>query len=157
MKALIDAVGPKRWQAVRRFVGGFYLVMAGINAGVVLTDPMAYEHFADGASLPFVVRGWADIVMAAPTFWILLLATGELVLGVLLLRGGLGARVGWVGVLVFHVLLMFFGPGTWLWCLPVLAILTPIARADWAALGAVEEPGAAGTFAPDHLDTGSGD
>ena len=157
MQTLLNALGPKRWHAVRRFVGGFYLVMAGLNAGVVLTDPTAYESFADGAALPFVVHAWADIVMSAPTFWIMLLAAGELVLGVLLLRGGLGARVGWVGVLLFHVLLMLFGPGTWLWCLPVLAMLTPIARADWAALGATEEPGTAGTFAPEHLDTGSPD
>ncbi len=39
----------------------------------------------------------------------------------LLLRGGPAARAGWAGVLVFHVLLMSFGFGFWLWSIPVLA------------------------------------
>lgn len=134
LRPFLRAVPQVRWQQVRRFVGGFYLTMAGVNAGMVLADPTDYQYFAEMAALPFVSRAWTDVVMADPTFWILLLAAGELLLGVLLLRGGPGARVGWVGVLVFHVLLLFFGPGSWLWCLPVLAILTPIARADWPAL-----------------------
>jgi hypothetical protein len=119
---------------MRRIVGAFYLTMGGINAGIVFADPETYRHFADGAYLGFVTRGWNDIVMANPSFWGLLLATGEIALGALLLCGGRAARVGWVGVLVFHVLLMFFGPGIWLWCLPVLAVLVPVARADWPDL-----------------------
>ena len=119
---------------IRRFVGGFYLTMAGINAGLVFADPTSYQHFADGAYLDFVGEQWNGIVMANPAFWGLLLATGEVVLGVLLLSGGPAARIGWVGVIAFHVLLMLFGPGIWLWCLPALAVLVPAARADWPQL-----------------------
>lgn len=121
--------------SVRRAVGGFYLVMGGINAGIVAADPETYRTFADGSFLPFVTRAWRDVVMGAPHLWFLLLAAGEVTLGVLLLRGGRGARVGWAGVLLFHVLLMSFGFGFWLWSVPALAVLVPVARADWPRLG----------------------
>ena len=41
--------------------------------------------------------------------------------------------VGWVGVLLFHVLLMLFGPGFWLWSVPALALLLFLARRDLGA------------------------
>jgi hypothetical protein len=124
---------------IRRFVGGFYLTMAGINAGIVFADAHGYQHFADAAALDFVRQQWNDIVMANPSVWGLLLATGEIVLGVLLLSGGASARIGWVGVIGFHALLMLFGPGIWLWCVPALAVLVATARADWPQL-AVSQP-----------------
>jgi hypothetical protein len=74
--------------------------------------------------------------MPHPHAWFLALAVGEVVLGLLLLRGGPAARVGWTGVIAFHVLLMAFGFGIWVWCLPALAFLVPAARADWPALAA---------------------
>jgi len=101
-----DHPNARRARKIRWFVGGFYLTMAGINAGLVLADPHSYQHFADGAYLDFVTEQWNVIVMANPARWGLLLAAGEILLGVLLLSGGQAARVGWVGVIVFHVLLM---------------------------------------------------
>ena len=118
----------------RRFVGGFYLTMAGINAGIVFADATSYRHFADASYLPFVTRMWHDVVMAHPSLWGLLLAGGEVVLGTLLLNGGRAAQAGWLGVIAFHVLLMPFGFGIWLWSLPVLALVIPTARIDWPAL-----------------------
>ena len=125
-----------RAAAVRRFVGGFFLVMAGINAGIVVGDPHTYRTFADGSWSSFVTEAWHDVVMAHPLAWILLLAAGEVTLGVLLLQGGPAARAGWAGVVAFHVLLMSFGFGFWLWSVPVLAVLVPCARADWSSLAA---------------------
>ena len=94
-----DQLGPRarRARGIRRFVGGFYLTMGGINAGIVFADPQTYQHFADTAYLDFVTQQWNDVVMANPSFWGLLLAAGEIVLGALLLHGGPAARVGWVG------------------------------------------------------------
>jgi hypothetical protein len=60
---------------------------------------------------------------------------GELTLGLLLLAGGTWARVGWVGVIAFHVALMLFGWGFWIWSVPVLVFLVVAARRDWPALG----------------------
>ena len=139
----------RRVRKIRRFVGGFYLTMAGINAGLVFADPGSYQHFADGAYLDFVTEQWNVIVMANPTFWGSLLAAGEILLGVLLLSGGSAVRVGRVGVIAFHVLLMLFGPGTWLWCIPALAVLVLAARADWPQL-AVAEPTKARHVQPAH-------
>jgi len=130
-----------RARRIRRFVGGFYLTMGGINAGIVFADPQAYQHFADGAYLDFVAEQWEAIVMANPAAWGLLLAVGEICLGTLLLHDGRAARIGWVGVLSFHVLLMLFGPGIWLWCIPVLAVLVPVCRTDWPQLADVRTSG----------------
>ena len=123
-----------RASAVRHFVGGSYLVMGGINAGIVAGDPETYRPFADAAYWSFVTDTWHDVVMARPTLWLLLLAAGEVVLGLLLLRGGPAARAGWLGVIAFHVLLMTFSFGIWMWSLPALALLVPAAVADWPAL-----------------------
>lgn len=131
--------GPStRPASLRRLVGGFYLVMGGVNLGITVADPETYRTFADGSFWPFVTRAWHDVVMAQPHLWFFLLAAGEVVLGLLLLRGGPAARTGWIGVLAFHVLLMSFGFGFWLWSLPALAFLVPVAVADWPSL---EGPG----------------
>jgi len=81
-----------------------------------------------------VRAGWSDVFMAAPVFWGLCLFLGETVLGTCLLAGGAWARVGWAGVIAFHVLLMLFGVGIWLWAVPALAVLVALARADWPYL-----------------------
>jgi hypothetical protein len=120
--------------AVRRFVGGFYLFTAGVNAGMALADPEVYREFASEAFFSFVTNAWQDVVMSHPVPWFAALAAGELVLGLLLLRGGLAARVGWAGVLAFQVLLMLFGFGFWMWSLPVLAVLVPVVWRDWPRL-----------------------
>src|SRR5690348_14123817 len=93
----LDAAPHQRTRAsvVRRFVGGFYLVMGGVNAGIVAADPETYRTFADGAFWAFVTGTWRGVVMAHPVPWILALAVGEVVLGLLLLRGGAAAGVGW--------------------------------------------------------------
>jgi hypothetical protein len=123
----------------RKVVGGFYLSMGGVHLGIVAADPELYRRFADRALLPFVRNGWADIFMVAPVFWGLCLAAGETVLGVLLLTGGRAAKLGWAGVIAFHVLLMLFGWGIWVWCLPALAVLVPLAVRDWPHLNRQDE------------------
>ena len=123
----------------RVVTGGFFLLTAGIHLGIVVAGPSFYTHFADGALLPLVRTGWADVFMAAPAFWGLCLFSGEAVAGALLLSGGPAARVGWVAVIAFHVLLMLFGVGFWVWSLPALVLLVLLARSDWSALGPRKE------------------
>lgn len=50
------------------------------------------------------------------------------------LVGGRAARVGWVGVITFHLLLMLFGVGFFLWSVPALAVLVVAAVRDWPRL-----------------------
>lgn len=115
--------------------GGFFLITSGVHLGIVMADPSFYARFANGALLPLVRHGWAEVFMAAPAFWGLCLFLGEVLLGVLLLAGGRAARVGWAGVIAFHVVLMLFGFGFWVWSLPALLLLVFLARSDWPALG----------------------
>lgn len=127
-----DARRPGRaWE--RSLVGCFFVMMAGVHLGLVAADPGVYRHFADGALFGFVRSGWRDVFMTDPAFWGLCVMAGELVLGALLLFGGRAATVGWVGVLTFHVLLMLFGPGFWLWSVPAVALLLFLARRDLGA------------------------
>jgi len=124
-----DARRPRRaWE--RSLVGCFFVMMAGVHLGLVAADPGVYRHFADDALFGFVRSGWREVFMADPAFWGLCVMAGELVLGALLLIGGRAATVGWVGVLTFHVLLMLFGPGFWLWSVPAVALLLFLARRD---------------------------
>ena len=37
-------------------------------------------------------------------------------------------RLGYLAVVVFHLALMLFGWGFWLWCLPALGIALPATR-----------------------------
>ena len=120
--------------AMTRAVGGFFLAMGGIHVGIVAADPETYRHFADQPLFGFVRSGWADIFMASPAVWGLVLAAAELLMGALLLRGGPAARIGWLGVITFHVLLMLFGWGIWAWCVPALYVLVRGARRDWSRL-----------------------
>ena len=114
-------------------VGGFYLSMGGVHLGLVAADTETYRHFADDGLFGFVRDGWQDVFMAHPAAFGLLLAAGETVLGILLLRGGRAADVGWAGVIAFHVLLMLFGFGFWLWSLPALVRAGALARRDQTA------------------------
>lgn len=116
-------------------VGGFFVSMGGVHLGLVAADTETYRHFADAGLFTFVRRGWQDVFMAAPTVFGLLLMVGETVLGILLLVGGRWATAGWVGVITFHVLLMLFGFGVWLWSVPALVLLVHLARKDhaWSA------------------------
>ena len=116
-------------------MGGFFLCMGGVHIGIVAADPETYRHFADGALFGFVRTGWLQVFMAHAPVWGLLLAAGEVLMGSLLLAGGRAARVGWVAVMAFHVLLMLFGWGFWVWSVPAIALLARFARTDWRALG----------------------
>lgn len=115
---------------LRRLVGSFFLLTAGVHVGIVAADPQLYRDFALGSPLPFVRTAWAEVFMAHPGAWGLALALGEAALAVMLLLGGRWALPGWAGVVGFHVGLMLFGWGLWLWSLPALAVLVPAALAD---------------------------
>lgn len=121
----------RRVVLARKAVGGFYLFTGGVHLGIVAADPELYRHFADGALFDFVASGWQDAFMAHPAAWGMVMAAGETVLGVLLLRGGRWAKWGWAGVVAFHLALLLFGWGFWVWSLPALAFLILVAGKDW--------------------------
>ncbi len=66
--------------------------------------------------------------MAHPAGWGLVVAAGELAIGVLTLAGGRWTRIGLIGAIVFHVALMMFGWGYWIWSVPMLVVLGYLLR-----------------------------
>lgn len=133
----IDVSGTSRWTA-RAIIGSFFLWTSGIHVGVAAIDPSSYQHFADAAVAAWVQRGWNDIFMANPRAWGFALAAGELTLGLLLLGAGGAAKVGWLGVIAFHLSLVLFGWGFLTWSAPALAVLMLLARRDWPRLSTRE-------------------
>lgn len=108
-----------------------YFTAGGINIGLTVANSEFFRHFADNSTLAWVRAAWRDIFMSNPQFWGGALAAGELALAFLLVVGGRWARFGYVGVIAFHIGLLFFGLAYWLWSIPVLAMLVPIAFAYW--------------------------
>ena len=121
----------RRLDLPRKIVGGFFLYTGGIHLGIVAADARIYAPFAQEALFPFIEDIWQIIVMSNPSVWGIVLSLGEASLGVLLLLGGTWAKAGWAGVIAFHLALMLFGWGFWLWSVPVLAFLIPSALAYW--------------------------
>ena len=105
--------------------------MGGVHLGLVAADPQVYRHFADNGLFAFVRDRLDRHRDGRPGFYGLLLMAGEVTAGALLLIGGRAARVGWVAVIAFHVLLLVFGWWIWAWCLPALALLTWLAGRDF--------------------------
>jgi hypothetical protein len=54
---------------------------------------------------------------------------GKVVGGFFLFTGGVRANAGWAGAVAFHLGLLLFGWGFWLWSVPALAFLVPSAVA----------------------------
>ncbi|VXC12334.1 conserved hypothetical protein [Aeromicrobium sp. 9AM] len=107
--------------------------MAGINIGIVVADASTYRHFADHGLWSFVRSGWLDIVMAHPGAWIGLLAAGEVAIGLAFLGPKPWPRTAYAAAIGFHVALMSFGWGVWLWAVPAIGGLVIAARHDLGA------------------------
>jgi hypothetical protein len=127
---------PEWWRAGSRsvpprYVGWFFLWTSGIHVGIVAAGTDFYRHFADQALVPGLSAAWRSAYMSHATAGGLTVAAGEALLGLLLLSPAWARRRwGWAGTIAFHVALMCFGWGFWLWSLPALALLVPGARAD---------------------------
>lgn len=110
------------WRAVYWGFLALFGVGAFVHLGLALFSPDSYQPFADEALFGWVYDGWQNVFMAAPTLWALVLGAGELLVAVLLVRS---RRIGYVAVVVFHLALMLFGWGFWLWSVPALCFAVP--------------------------------
>ena len=119
VRANHDGARPSR---LSRSVGQLFLWTSGIHVGIVAADTEFYRTFANGA-LPVVREAWSGVFMASPVLWGLAVALGELLIGLATLRGGRWTQLGLFGAIGFHLCLMLFGWGFWLWSLPMLAVL----------------------------------
>jgi len=138
-------VSRARWWAPRpRHVGWFFLWTSGIHVGIVASDTDFYRHFADGALVPGLRSAWQSVFMTNASLGGLVVAAGEALLGLLLVaRSRSWRRLGWAGTIVFHLALMCFGWGFWVWCVPASGVLVAGARRDLADL---DGPGSSRTM-----------
>ncbi|MFF0341424.1 hypothetical protein [Kribbella sp. NPDC004875] len=119
-----DAPSATIWRAIH---WGFVAVFASgacVHVILALTTPRSYDGFGDAGLFGWVENGWQSVFMAHPTRWALLLAAAELTIAVLLVTVPLA---GYVAVVLFHLALMLFGWGFWLWSVPALALAVPAA------------------------------
>jgi hypothetical protein len=115
-------------------VAALFLGAAAVHVLLAATGGSVYRPFADEALFSFVRTGWREVFMSHPSGWALMVATGEATLGFCLLHGGRPAKFAYVGVIGFHLALMMFGWGFWIWSVPALVFLCWLAWADWPQL-----------------------
>lgn len=111
----------------RRALGIFFIIMAvGINVVFVLAAP---DGFVDlGTSAPLLSPwGWVfeHVVARAPAVFGLLVASYEITIGLLMIKGGEWGSLGLLGGIVFLMVIAPLGP----WTVPNLIMA--------AALGAI--------------------
>lgn len=100
----------------RVVIGVFFIIMAiGVNVVFVLVAPDGFVKLGTDAPLiPFYEWVFEHIVVHAPAVVGLLVAAFEIVVGVLMVRGGRLTNWGLIGGIVFLVGIMPLGP----WTLP---------------------------------------
>lgn len=120
---------------IRHALGWFFVLCGCVHIVLAATDPQVYSAFAQEALFPFVRTAWREIFMADPDGWALVVAEVEFLIGAALLLGGVWARIGYLAVITFHIALMMFGWGFWMWSIPAIVGITALALGDdvWRA------------------------
>lgn len=121
------AVG--RVPLLRVLFGGMFVLSAAVHVFLVSARPDVYAGFADNALSGLVRTAWSNIVAGSPAPAIGVLAFFECAVGLLVLFGT--PRFAFTGaslMAAFHLALMTFGWGFWLWCVPMLALLGVLLR-----------------------------
>lgn len=123
-----------RWRRAGRVVTAVLFLAAGavVNAAFLLTGE-DYAGFADGSPIAVVRDTWESLVVPRHGLFIGLLVGFEAAVGVLALLGGRATRLAYLAAVAFHVALLLFGFGFWLWCAPLLVAFGLLLRAEGAA------------------------
>jgi hypothetical protein len=122
----------------RLALGSLMLVGGAVVNAVYLGSGVNYDDFADLSMLTFVTDSWRDLVAPNQGFFIGLLIAFEAITGVLLYLGGRPAALSMVAVIGFHIGLMFFGWGFWIWSIPMIVAVALLLRAQLQALSDAE-------------------
>jgi hypothetical protein len=104
-----------RPHAARIFVGVFFIIMAvGVNVVLAVVDPDQFMKLGDAPVIPFYAWFFQNVVAPAPQLIGILAAAGETTVGLLMLSGGRGRRLGLIGAIVFLIAITPLG----IWTLP---------------------------------------
>ena len=105
----------------------FLVAGAAVNA-LFLMRGDDYSGFADGAYIAFVRDTWQSLVVPNHAVFIWTLVAFEAAVGVLALLGGRKAQIGLVASIGFHIGLLSFGWGFYLWSVPMVLALAQLLR-----------------------------
>jgi hypothetical protein len=112
-------------------LGVLFLVFGAlVNVIYLVTDWDSFAEFGEMSQFAFVRDTWASLVTPNTGLSIGALIVGEATAGILVLAGGRRLEAGLVGLLAFHVGLLFFGWWLWLYAVPMLGALTLLLRAE---------------------------
>ena len=134
---------PRALLVGRIALGLLFVVGGALVNGYYLATGVNYDDFADRSMLTFVTDTWRDLVAPNQGFFIGLLIAFEATVGALVLIGGRASVVGMIGILGFHVGLMFFGWGFWIWSIPMMVGVSLLLRAQLGELKPVSDSGKA--------------
>jgi uncharacterized membrane protein YkgB len=130
----LAALGLCLWRSElgRVVLGVFFIVMAvGVNLVFVLVAPDGFVKLGTNAPLvPFYRWVFEHIVAMAPAVFGLLVATFEITVGVLMIKGGRRANWGLAGGIAFLVAIAPLGP----WTLPNLIMAAALGVLLWRRL-----------------------
>lgn len=104
-------------------VAFLYIGAGALVNAVFLLQGDDYDGFASGAYVAFVDDTWQSLVVPNAVWFISALVAFEASVGVLVLAGGRRAELGLGAAMAFHVALLSFGWGFYLWSLPMLVAL----------------------------------
>ena len=116
-----------------------YLAGGALMNLLFLVSGDDYGAFADGSSIAFVRHTWHSLVVPHHAAWIGLLIVFEVVVGLLALAGGRRAQLAYALAIAFHVALLSFGWGFFLWSLPMIAAFAVLLRAERRAAAVFDE------------------
>jgi hypothetical protein len=114
----------------REAVAVLYLAAGALVNLVFLATGEDYADFADSAYIPSVRNTWRSLVVPNHYLFISLLIGFEAAVGLLVLGGGKRAQVGLAAAIAFHVALLSFGWGFFVWSIPMIGALSLLFRAQ---------------------------
>lgn len=93
---------------MRILFGMFFIVMALLNTRLAINNPDLYDEFIteDTTLLPLYNTIWQDVVVPAMPYFLAVLVSFELLVGVLILSRGKYVRWGLLAALIFSAALI---------------------------------------------------
>lgn len=99
-----------RPNAGRIFLGIFYLIMAtGVNTVLAFTDPKSVVLMGEGSMLEIYRAFFTKVVATAPVLFILAIVLFQLTMGFLILNKHKKVKTGFIGTIIFLILITPFG------------------------------------------------
>jgi hypothetical protein len=121
---------PRAIYMARYSIATLYIAAGAFVNTAFLARGDDYADFANGSYIPFVRDTWRSLVVPNVNVFIPLLIAFELAVGIAVLRGGRWTKLGLTAAIGFHVALLTFGWGFYIWSVPMIAALVLLLNAE---------------------------